>query len=479
MFWERSSTLAFGRRLRPAGDRGLRHAPPRSAASWGSRTATWATARPSTTVYFDETELTRPAYEELGDFAVATALSLPYALAARAQADLSIDDGAATRSAVCLTGWYAAQWYNGAFADSLDACRSAPATSTRRCSSSSTTACEDQVFPNVVGLRLRARRGVPASASSRAATPASSVADQRRVCRRPTAAMLEACDVPAPVRVALVSAALAGLLGVSGCVSVVVGRPSAQPVPQRRPTARSRSSVPTTGRSTSWPRNALADLEVFWAEPSPRSTGRSSCRSRAATSASTPTTSTPASYPHGVGCGARPLEVGEQRLLLPVAPQRAELRRDHLRPAFLAELADDYGQFLPALVMAHEFGHAVQARVGLPGRRSPTETQADCLAGAWTRWVADGRGRALAACAGRSSTSCSAATCCCATRSAPAPPRSRRTAPTSTGCRPSRRASTAGPRPAATTSARTGFHPGRVHDGRRPPQPGQRDRTPS
>ena len=33
----------------------------------------------------------------------------------RDQAGLSTDDGAATRSAVCLTGWYEAQWFNGAF----------------------------------------------------------------------------------------------------------------------------------------------------------------------------------------------------------------------------------------------------------------------------------------------------------------------------------------------------------------------------
>ena len=73
------------------------------------------------TVYVDETDLATPAYEEIGDFALATALSLPYSLAVRDQAGLSVDDGAATRSAVCLTGWYEAQWYAGAFIDSVDA----------------------------------------------------------------------------------------------------------------------------------------------------------------------------------------------------------------------------------------------------------------------------------------------------------------------------------------------------------------------
>jgi hypothetical protein len=42
------------------------------------------------------------------------------------------------------------------------------------------------------------------------------------------------------------------------------------------------------------------------------------------------------------------------------------------------------------MVMAHEYGHAVQARTGSPDSSIATETQADCYAGAWTRWVADG-----------------------------------------------------------------------------------------
>jgi predicted metalloprotease len=72
------------------------------------------------TVYIDETDLAVPAYDEIGDFALATAMALPYSLAVREQAGLSVDDGAATRAAVCLTGWYQAQWYNGEFADSID-----------------------------------------------------------------------------------------------------------------------------------------------------------------------------------------------------------------------------------------------------------------------------------------------------------------------------------------------------------------------
>lgn len=73
------------------------------------------------TVYIDETDLAVPAYDEIGDFALATAMALPYALAVRDQAGLSVDDGEAIRSAVCLTGWYQAQWYDAGFTDVVGA----------------------------------------------------------------------------------------------------------------------------------------------------------------------------------------------------------------------------------------------------------------------------------------------------------------------------------------------------------------------
>src|SRR3954465_4980603 len=41
--------------------------------------------------------------------------------------------------------------------------------------------------------------------------------------------------------------------------------------------------------------------------------------------------------------------------------------------------------------MAHEFGHAVQARVVSPSASIAVETQADCYAGDCARWGADGR----------------------------------------------------------------------------------------
>jgi predicted metalloprotease len=100
------------------------------------------------TVYIDETDLATPAYDEIGDFALATAMALPYSLAVREQAGLSVDDGAATRSAVCLTGWYAAQWYNGEFADSIKGVMS-PGDLDEAVQFLLEYGVRDEVFPNV------------------------------------------------------------------------------------------------------------------------------------------------------------------------------------------------------------------------------------------------------------------------------------------------------------------------------------------
>jgi predicted metalloprotease len=101
------------------------------------------------TVYVDETDLAAPAYEEIGDFALTTAMALPYALAVRDQAGLSTDDGAATRSAVCLTGWYEAQWYNNVFADTLPDVSISPGDIDEAVQFLLAYGVDNQVFPNL------------------------------------------------------------------------------------------------------------------------------------------------------------------------------------------------------------------------------------------------------------------------------------------------------------------------------------------
>ncbi|MCU1453456.1 MAG: peptidase [Acidimicrobiales bacterium] len=53
-------------------------------------------------------------------------------------------------------------------------------------------------------------------------------------------------------------------------------------------------------------------------------------------------------------------------------------------------LRRSFGDFTVAVVMAHEWGHAIQDRVGFSGRTVTKEMQADCYAGAWVRHIARG-----------------------------------------------------------------------------------------
>lgn len=147
VFWESVFRAAFDADFDPPAVEGFDATAP-ECGELGREDRDLGFCAPDETVYYDETELTRPAHEELGDFAVATALSLPYALAARAQADLSTEDGAATRSAVCLTGWYTAQWYSGAFADTLTVVLS-PGDIDEAVQFLLTYGVEEQVFPDV------------------------------------------------------------------------------------------------------------------------------------------------------------------------------------------------------------------------------------------------------------------------------------------------------------------------------------------
>ncbi|WP_433719128.1 neutral zinc metallopeptidase [Actinoplanes sp. CA-051413] len=62
----------------------------------------------------------------------------------------------------------------------------------------------------------------------------------------------------------------------------------------------------------------------------------------------------------------------------------------------IPQLYSDFGPLLVGFVMAHEYGHAIQSRLGVT--EQPTvvlEQQADCFAGAWTADVLAGRSTAF------------------------------------------------------------------------------------
>jgi predicted metalloprotease len=145
-------------------------------------------------------------------------------------------------------------------------------------------------------------------------------------------------------------------------------------------------------------RNALLDLNTYWGEQFEPTFGQAFTPLAGGYYSVDPNDLDPAQYPNGqIGCGESPEAVENNAFYCSASgdyPNGDAIQYDR---AFLDELAfgsggsEGYGRFIPALVMAHEFGHAVQGRVGYPFQASILiETQADCFAGAWTRWVADG-----------------------------------------------------------------------------------------
>ena len=116
----------------------------------------------------------RPPYEEIGDFAArAPRCRCPTRSPSATRPGLSTDDGAATRSAVCLTGWY-----DGPVVQRrVRRHRSTPSISPGDIDEAVQFLLDvrrrrTEVFPDVDVVGLRAGRGVPATASWRAATPA-------------------------------------------------------------------------------------------------------------------------------------------------------------------------------------------------------------------------------------------------------------------------------------------------------------------
>ena len=63
------------------------------------------------------------------------------------------------------------------------------------------------------------------------------------------------------------------------------------------------------------------------------------------------------------------------------------------RGELLPTLRDDFGDIAITNVLAHEYGHAIQHQARLIKKNTPSlvaEQQADCFAGAYMRWVAEG-----------------------------------------------------------------------------------------
>lgn len=122
---------------------------------------------------------------------------------------------------------------------------------------------------------------------------------------------------------------------------------------------------------------AIADLEQFWGQQYPELYGseykpvEGGFFAVTSSSEAPPCTSDPAEVAgNAFYCSTEDVVAWDAEGLLP-------------------SLKDKYGDFAIPVVLAHEYGHAVQARSNFTARTVTRELQADCFAGAWSKHVKD------------------------------------------------------------------------------------------
>ena len=135
-------------------------------------------------------------------------------------------------------------------------------------------------------------------------------------------------------------------------------------------------------------RNALADLDTFWRESFPEYFGEEYQPITGGYFSVDSTAIDESAYPStGIGCAEAPEDPEGVANNAHYDPKCDVVAYDR---ALLQQLSDENGPYLGPAVMAHEIGHAMQGRFGFADSAIVVETQADCLAGAFTRWVVDG-----------------------------------------------------------------------------------------
>ncbi|MGY1601136.1 neutral zinc metallopeptidase [Geodermatophilus sp. SYSU D00815] len=180
---------------------------------------------------------------------------------------------------------------------------------------------------------------------------------------------------------------LAGVL-LAGCTSTVVG--TAAPADGLRTDvsdAELAVGLAGDGETDRIARNSLADVLTFWEETFPQVFGEEFGTVEGGFWSIDPAETGDGELPDSA-CFDRDVDdLAENAFYCP--PDDA-IFYDR---AWLTDLAEEYGAFVIAEIMAHEMGHAVQGHAGIDDESIVVETQAECFAGAWTRWVVEGNSR--------------------------------------------------------------------------------------
>lgn len=125
--------------------------------------------------------------------------------------------------------------------------------------------------------------------------------------------------------------------------------------------------------------NAIADIEKFWTEQMPEVFNERYDKVKAYYSVD----------PDGSRAAPCTDKASDIRGNAFYCPSRDVVAWD--RKGLFPELQSKFGDFLVAMVLAHEWGHAIQKRTRMPSNKTiVVETQADCYAGAWTQYALKG-----------------------------------------------------------------------------------------
>jgi predicted metalloprotease len=141
---------------------------------------------------------------------------------------------------------------------------------------------------------------------------------------------------------------------------------------------------------------ALADIQAWWAEEYPRLYNESFTPLAGGIFAAYPERTAPPIPGCGFPGNTSYQEVSDYGAFY--CPDGDFIAYDDGELGVIYELAERFSPSVVAVVMAHEFGHAVQLRTETLERDLPTiytEQQADCFSGAWARRVWDGQAAGL------------------------------------------------------------------------------------
>jgi len=128
--------------------------------------------------------------------------------------------------------------------------------------------------------------------------------------------------------------------------------------------------------------NAIADLQAWWADEFPKLYGEEYRPVAGGFYAIDSNTST-----DGLPCSPNDISDVLDNAYYCTEDDAVVWDQEGLMP----ELAQKFGSFTPAVVLSHEWGHAIQARANYDAPTVIFEQQADCFAGAWVRHIRDDR----------------------------------------------------------------------------------------